>query len=98
MGSGYSKAKKQRKLLEEQFAKMQEEMASAEHEGTAGSGLVKVVLTGDKTLKSIEINPECVDPEDVEGLQDLIKAAFEDAAKKMESDSPMSGFDPFSMM
>lgn len=98
MGSGYSKAKKQRKLLEEQFSKMQEEMSNAEHEGTAGSGLVKVVLTGDKNLKSIKIDRECVDPEDVEGLEDLIMAAHKDACEKSESESPMSGLDPFSMM
>ncbi len=98
MGSGYSKMKKQRKQMEEQFARMQEELATSEHEGSAGGGLVKIVLSGDKNLKSVKINPECVDKDDVEGLQDLIVAAFNDAAAKLEANSPMSGVDPLDFM
>ena len=98
MGSGYSKMKKQRKQFEAQFARMQEEMATAEYSGSAGGGLVKVVLSGDKNVKSIKINRECVDPEDVEGLEDLIHAAFNDAASKLEAQSPIKGMDPLSFM
>ena len=90
MGSGYSKMKKQRKQMEEQFARMQEELANSEHEGSAGGGLVKIVLTGDKNIKSIKISPECVDKEDVEGLQDLIVAAFNDAVNRLEAKSPVN--------
>lgn len=96
MGSGYSKIKKQRKQFEEQFAKMQEEMADSEYEGSAGNGLVKVVLSGDKNLKVLKIDPECVDRDDVEGLEDLISAAFRDAAEKLENQSPINGMDPLS--
>ncbi len=95
MGSGFSKMKKQRRGLEEQFAKMQEEMQNSEHKGSAGNGLVEVVLSGDKTLKAITIKPECVDSSDVEGLQDLILAAFNDAEKKLESGSPMNALNLF---
>ncbi len=98
MGSGYSKAKKQRKQFEEQFAKMQEEMSTAEYTGSAGGGLVKVVLSGDKNLKSLKIDRECVDPEDVEGLEDLVFAAFTDAASKLEEKSPINGMDPLAFM
>ena len=45
MGSGFSKMKKQRKQLEDQFAKMQEELQSTEHKGSAGNGLVEIVLS-----------------------------------------------------
>jgi len=94
MGSGFSKMKKQRKMFEAQVAKMQEEMAETEHEGLAGNGLVKVILTGDKKIKSIKIKPECVDPEDVEGLEDLIFGAFQDAITKADESSPMSDMNP----
>jgi hypothetical protein len=84
MGSGFSKMKKQARMLEQQFEKMREDMKNIEATGISGNGLVTVILDGDKKLKSIAIKPECVDASDVEGLQDLIKAAFEDAFKKIE--------------
>ncbi len=98
MGSGFSKMKKQRRQLEDQFAKMQEEMQNTEYKGVSGNGLVEVVLGGDKNLKSITIKPECVDPKDVEGLQDLISAAFSDAAKILDEQSPMSGMNPMDLL
>lgn len=84
MGSGFSKQKKQMRQMQDQFAKMQEEMENTIVEGSAGNGLITVKLNGSKALKEILIKPECVDAEDVEGLQDLIKAAFEDATKKLD--------------
>jgi len=84
MGSGFSKMKKQARMLEQQFEKMREDMKNIEATGISGNGLVTIVLDGDKKLKSISIKPECVDPNDVEGLQDLIKAAFDEASKKID--------------
>ncbi len=84
MGSGFSKLKKQAKQFEAQYEKMREELKTQEIVGTAGNGLVTIILSGDHALKKIEIKPACVDPTDVEGLQDLIKAAFEDAHRKLE--------------
>ena len=94
MGSGYSKMKKQQKMMEDQYTKMQEEMATAEYSGSAGNGLVTVVLTGDKNIKSIQIKPECVDPEDVEGLEDLIFAALKNASDNLETNSPINQMSP----
>jgi DNA-binding YbaB/EbfC family protein len=88
MGSGYSKMKKQARAMEQQFEKMKEDMQNTKAEGTSGNGLVTVVLNGAKELKEIRIKPECVDPNDVEGLQDLIVAAFQDANQKISKDSP----------
>jgi DNA-binding YbaB/EbfC family protein len=88
MGSGFSKMKKQARLLEQQFSQMKEEQQKISVEGTSGAGLVKITINGDKEIKSIQIKPECVDPNDVEGLQDLIKAAFEDASKKLQEQNP----------
>lgn len=89
MGSGFAKKKKQMKALQSQMMAMQEQMEAAEHEGQAGNGLVKVTLNGSRELKAIRIKPDCVDPDDVEGLEDLIMAAFNDAAKKVEEGSAM---------
>lgn len=85
MGSGFSKMKKQARALEEQYSKMREEMANAEFVGESGGGLVRVVLNGEKELKSVKIRPDCVDPSDVEGLEDLIYAAFGQAAAKVRA-------------
>jgi DNA-binding YbaB/EbfC family protein len=51
-------------------------------EGTAGGGAVVVVLTGTQDIKSVKIEKDAVDPNDVETLQDLVLAAFSDALKK----------------
>ncbi|HAZ15715.1 MAG: nucleoid-associated protein, YbaB/EbfC family [Chlamydiae bacterium GWC2_50_10] len=84
MGSGFSKQKKQMKQFQEQMAQLQEEMDATEVEGMSGNGLITVKLNGNKMLKKIMIKPDCVDPEDIEGLEDLIQAAFENAFKKLE--------------
>jgi len=80
--------KKQAKLLGEQFSKAQEQLKSQEFEGQAGNGLVTVKLSGEKALLKISIKKDCVDPNDVEALEDLIQAAFEDASNKMQSTQP----------
>jgi DNA-binding YbaB/EbfC family protein len=104
MGSGFSKMKKQVKVFQEQVAKMQEDMQKLEVMGQAGNGLVEITLSGEKEIKKISIKPECVDPEDVEGLQDLIIVAFTDATSKLEENSSrnyLGGLDlgdlPFSL-
>ncbi len=88
MGTGYSKRKKQAKMLQEKFSQMQEEMKNIEVTGQAGNGLVTVTLNGENEMIKISIKPECVDPEDVEGLEDLIKAAHDDATKKLKDKMP----------
>jgi DNA-binding YbaB/EbfC family protein len=68
--------------MQANMAKAQEELAAATVEGTAGGGAVVVVLTGTQDIKSIKIQKDAVDPNDVETLQDLVLAAFTDALKK----------------
>jgi len=84
------------KKLEKQMKKIQEEMKNKLITGSSGNGLVTVILNGEKNLQEIKINPECMDPSDVEGLQDLILAAFEDASQKADRElaSQMPGL-PF---
>ena len=75
---------KQMKKMQAQMAKAQEELAQKEVEGTAGGGVVKVRMNGHKQVQAVEIAPEVVDPEDVEMLQDLITAAFNEAMKQVD--------------
>lgn len=88
MGSGFAKKKKEAKLMQEQFGKIQSEMQTKEVTGSAGSGLVVMTLSGEGELKKVKIKPECVDKEDIEGLEILIKAAHADAQKKLKEQSP----------
>lgn len=87
MGSGFLKRKKEARAMQEQFLQMRSKMESTEVTGSAGGGLVTLILTGDHKMKQIKIKPECVDREDIEGLQDLIKAAYQDALKKLEAET-----------
>ena len=67
-----------------QAQKMQQELESTDFEFTAGGGAVKAVVTGTREFSSIVIDPEVVDPEDVEMLQDLILTAVNGALKKAD--------------
>lgn len=89
MGTGFARKKKEAKLMREQLTQMQDQMQNMEVTGSAGNGLVTITLNGDHELKAIKIKPECVDREDIEGLEDLIKVAFQDASKKLKSESNM---------
>ena len=75
-------------LLEQskEVQRLQQELEEKEYEATSGGGVVKAVISGKKTLKSVTIDPEAVDPEDVEMLQDLVVAAVNEALRKAEED------------
>ncbi|MBO7748714.1 YbaB/EbfC family nucleoid-associated protein [Paenibacillus sp. MWE-103] len=75
---------KQVKKMQEQMLKAQEELGTKMIEGTAGGGVVTVIVTGHKTLQSISIKPEAVDPDDIEMLQDLVLTAVNDALNKAD--------------
>jgi DNA-binding YbaB/EbfC family protein len=68
--------------MQARLAKAQEELESETAEGTAGGGAVKVIMTGQQRLQSVEIAPEAV--EDIEMLQDLVVAAVNDAQEKIQ--------------
>jgi nucleoid-associated protein EbfC len=97
MGSGFSKMRKQARALQEQMEKMQEETKNLSVTGTSGGGLVEITLSGDHKLLDIQIKKECIDPEDAEGLQDLIAAAHEDALKNLEQAQPSLDGLPFNL-
>jgi len=75
---------KQAQKMQADMKKMQEELDQKEVEATSGGGVVKVVMSGKKEVKSIEIKKEVVDPDDVEMLQDLIMTAVNEAIRLIE--------------
>ena len=83
MGNMSGMMKKVQKLQTE-MQKMQEELKKRTIEVSAGGGAVKVVMNGEKQVQGLTIDPAAVDPEDVEMLQDLISAAFNEALKKVD--------------
>ena len=78
---------KQAQKMQQDMLKMQEEMESMEYDATAGGGMVKAVVNGKHELLSLTINPEAVDPEDVEMLQDMVVAAVNEAMRKGEAEA-----------
>ncbi len=75
----------QAQKMQQRMAALQEEIEAREVEATAGGGVVKVVASGKKVIKSIEIAPEVVDPDDIEMLQDLVIAAVNEAIEKADA-------------
>ncbi|NSW87383.1 MAG: YbaB/EbfC family nucleoid-associated protein [Syntrophobacteraceae bacterium] len=72
------------KALQEKMARMQEELAAKTVEASAGGGMVTVVINGRQEVLSIKVDPQVVDPEDIEMLQDLIVAAVNDGLRKSQ--------------
>jgi DNA-binding YbaB/EbfC family protein len=83
-GGNQANMMRQAQKMQQDFMKMQQELESTEFEFTAGGGAVKAVIVGTRQFDRIEINPEVVDPEDVEMLQDLILTAVNGALKKAD--------------
>ena len=84
---------KQAQIMQENMRRMQEQLATVEVEGQSGAGLVKVVMTCKHDVKRISIDPTLVG-DDREMLEDLVAAAFNDAARRVEQtiSEKMSGF------
>lgn len=75
---------KQMQKMQKKMAEAQENLGEERMEGTAGGGMVKVIVSGHKEVLEVIIDPEAVDPEDVEILQDLIVIATNEAITKAE--------------
>jgi hypothetical protein len=74
----------QARKMQDQITVLQEDIEQRTFSATAGGGAVSVTVTGKKTLQSIELKPEVVDPEDIEMLQDLIISAVNEAINNVE--------------
>ena len=75
---------RQAQKMQEDMAVLQEELDAREYEITAGGGVVTIKITGTKEVKSIDIKPEIVDPEDIEMLTDILVAGINEAIKRVE--------------
>lgn len=80
--------------MQEEMMQAQETLEESEVEGTAGGGAVKVIAKGSKVISSVSIDPDVIDEDDVEMLEDLIVAAVNDALAKADelTNSEMSRF------
>ena len=88
-GGGMNQANmiKQAQKMQEELRRMQEEIENSVFESTAGGGVVKAAVNGKHELTALTIDPEAVDPEDVEMLQDLVIAAVNEAMRKVDEAS-----------
>ena len=77
---------RQAQKMQQDMLRMQEEMENKTYSATSGGGMVTAVVSGKNEVVSITINPEAVDPDDVEMLQDMVIAAVNEALRAAESD------------
>ena len=83
-GGNMQQLMRQAQKMQQQMLAMQEELDAREYEGTAGGGAVSCKVNGKRQLTMLTIQPDAVDPDDVEMLQDMLLAAVNDALKKGE--------------
>ena len=88
MGGGMNmNMMKQVQKMQQDMMKMQQELETKTYTAAAGGGVVSATVTGKRELKALEIDPEAVDPDDVEMLQDMIVAAVNEALRAAENDA-----------
>ncbi len=78
---------KQAQKMQDEMARVTAEIEEMEFTATVGGGAVEILMTGKKEVKSLKIKPEVVDPEDIEMLQDLLVAAYNEVSAKVEAKS-----------
>ena len=83
-GANMQQLMRQAQKMQQQMTEAQEKLDAAEYEATAGGGVVSVKVSGKREILSLTIDPQVVDPEDVEMLQDLVIAAVNEALRKGE--------------
>jgi len=84
MGGNMSQMIKQAQKMQEDMARVQEELLTKTVDASSGGGVVQVIVSGKMELVELKIKPEAVDPEDVEMLEDLIKAALNEGLRKAQ--------------
>ena len=75
---------KQAQMMQERMRQTQEKLGEEEREGTSGGGLVKITLNGRHEMKKITISPEIVNTDEVDVLEDMVLAAYNDAHQKID--------------
>lgn len=85
-GNNMQALMRQAQKMQEDMKRTREEIDGTEYTSSVGGGMVEVTLYGNRTVKSVKIKPEVVDPEDVEMLEDLVASAVGDALNKISAD------------
>ena len=80
-GGNMQQMVRQMQQMQQKIEKIQDEIGETEFSASTGGGAVTVVVNGKKEVKSIVLSPECVDPDDIEMLQDLILSAVNEAMR-----------------
>ena len=83
-GMNMNNMMKQVQKMQKQMEEQQKALEEAEFTATAGGGAVEVTVTGKKVLTKVKLDPDAVDPDDVETLEDMIMVAVNDALKKVD--------------
>ena len=84
-GANMQQLMRQAQKMQQDMQRAQEELQAREFSATAGGGMVTAVVNGAKQLTKLTISPDCVDPDDVEMLEDLVTAAVNEALRKGEA-------------
>ncbi len=85
-GGNMQSLMRQAQKMQEDMKRIREEIDNTEYRSTVGGGMVEIVCLGNRTVKSVHIKQEVVDPDDVEMLEDLIVSAFNDCMSKISAD------------
>ncbi|MBQ7327546.1 MAG: YbaB/EbfC family nucleoid-associated protein [Clostridia bacterium] len=85
-GANMQQLMRQAQKMQEDMKRTREEIDNTEYSSSVGGGMVEVTLYGNRTVKSVRIKPEVVDPDDVEMLEDLVASALGDALNKIAED------------
>ena len=83
-GGNMQQLMKQAQKMQQQMAEMQEQLDATSYNASSGGGMVKVTVSGKREITALTIDPQVIDPDDVEMLQDLITAAVNEALRKGE--------------
>ena len=86
-GMNQAAVMRQAQKMQQEMLRMQEEMETKTYSATAGGGMVTATVNGKHELYGLEINPEAVDPDDVEMLQDMILAAVNEAMRTADAEA-----------
>ena len=87
MGGMNANMIKQAQKMQQEMLRMQQEMETKEYEATSGGGMVTAAVNGKHELQGLQINPEAVDPDDIDMLQDMVIAAVNEALRAADIDS-----------
>ncbi len=89
-GANMQQLMKQAQKMQQQMTDMQQKLEEKTYEATSGGGMVSVTVSGKREITSVQIDPQVIDPDDKEMLEDLVKAAVNEALRKLDEDRESS--------